>query len=488
MATISNISVGLIARTGKFVLGFSSAGKSLKKFRRQLAKVRMRQLDKAIAKASRSIRGFRKSFFSVTTAAKVFGGALGVAGAGLSAGISVFTKRAFSSIDTLAKVSEKLGITTEDMAGLNLAAKLTGVETKQLELGLQRMTRRVSEAAIGMGEAQGALKELRLDAKQLVKLAPDKAFLKIAEKIAMAEGQANKIRLAFKLFDSEGVNLIRTLSLGAKGLEKIQQDARLLGIALSRVDAAKIELANNAILKMQAALEGIANQIAIALAPIITNLANRFTEFAKTSRIGSADIVEGFKGIALAGAQVLQGFTLLKAGWLGLQFIIQKGLTGIIGLARIWFKTVSFAAELSPFTPQVVLDSIKKIDTTLANLREKFSEAGDENGKAFADAWEDVLNNQAVKNVEKFFKKVGAKSQQAAADIAKKIKVAPAGGPGGAAKAGAQRTGAFRQVELSRIALGGTAGQRDNLVLDESKRQTALLRTIAQQGQVTRAN
>ncbi len=461
MATISNISVGLIARTSKFVKGMKRSG--------------------------RAVKSFGASLLSVKSIVGGFGAAL--AGGIIIRGLTRMVKANFEAIDSLGKTADALGLTTEALAGFQLAAKIGGASVEDVDKALRRMAKNVSDANLGLTTAQRAFATMGLSAKELETLSMEDIFLRISDALPQIPKQTDKVRVALDLFGRSGVKMIKVMEGGSKSLKKFRQEGIALGIGLNRIDVAKVEQANDAMVRMGSAITGLTNQITIALAPIITDLADRFTAFAKSARIGSNDIIEGFKGIALAGARVLQGFELLKAGWLGLQFIIQKGLTGIIGLARIWFKVVSFAAKISPFTPQVVLDGIKKIDTVLGNMRENFSAVGDESGEAFAEAWENVLDEKAVKDVEKFFKKIQTRSQQAAEDIAKKVGIKPSGAPGaGAAKAGAQRTGAFRQVELSRIALGGTAGQRDNLVLDESKRQTALLRTIVQQGQVTRAN
>ena len=89
------------------------------------------------------------------------------------AGLGALVQTSRTAVDELGKVSDKLGISTERLAGLQHAAELTGNSTRNLNLGLQRMVRRVAEAAEGTGEAQNALAELGLDAKELAQLSPD---------------------------------------------------------------------------------------------------------------------------------------------------------------------------------------------------------------------------------------------------------------------------------------------------------------------------
>lgn len=229
------------------------------------------------AKANRETKTF---FSSVERSARVAMRITATAAAGASAGLLVLAENAARSADALAKQADKLGIATEKLAAMQLAGRLTGVENEKLTLGLQRMTRRIAEAAQGTGEAQGALRELGLDAKQLAGLTLDQQFQRIAERMADVDGQAHKIRLAFKLFDSEGVDLVRTLDVMGDGFSQIEDEARRFGVALSRVDARKLEQANDAVERAQTAWQGIGTRIALAIAPIKENLANSFADAA----------------------------------------------------------------------------------------------------------------------------------------------------------------------------------------------------------------
>lgn len=78
---------------------------------------------------------------------------------------------------------------------------------------------------------------------------------------------SDRVSLAFKLFDSEGVAVVNTLNLGSKGLRETAQEAQRLGIAISRVDAAKIEAANDASLRLNQALTGLGTTPTRAIAP-----------------------------------------------------------------------------------------------------------------------------------------------------------------------------------------------------------------------------
>jgi arsenate reductase-like glutaredoxin family protein len=240
--------------------------------------------------------------------------AFGVAATGATAALTISAAR---SADQLAKTADKIGATTEALAGLQYAAELSGVSTETMNMALQRMTRRVSEAALGTGEAKGALRELGIEAGQLQQLPLDDQLGVIADAMQEVGSQSDRVRLAMKLFDSEGVALVNTLKGGSAELEKMALEADLLGLAISRTDAAKIEQANDAILGAQKVFVGLGNQLAAEFAPIITGIA---TDFRQTA-IENAEF--GNIGQKVA-AKLIQGYGAFRDGLLGIEILFMK--------------------------------------------------------------------------------------------------------------------------------------------------------------------
>jgi hypothetical protein len=75
---------------------------------------------------------------------------LAITGGGLIAGV----RQQAQALDQIGKTADKLGLTTEALTGLQYAAGRMGTETRTLNMALQRMTRRIAEAAKGTGEAR----------------------------------------------------------------------------------------------------------------------------------------------------------------------------------------------------------------------------------------------------------------------------------------------------------------------------------------------
>lgn len=233
-------------------------------------------------------RGSMRAFGTAALKMKALAvGALGAAGVGLGlAKLVGDLKSAAAGMDKLAKTGARLGIATDRLAELRLAAKFTGVNINTLDMALQRMVRRVSEAAKDTGEAKDAIRELGLDAVKLAALTPDQQFRDIAEAMSLVKSQSDRVRLSFKLFDSEGVALINTLNLGEKGLRSAAKEARMLGLAISQPDASKVEKLTDAWTRVSEAVTGLSNRIVIDLAPKLTKIFNSMSRGVAQMRLG----------------------------------------------------------------------------------------------------------------------------------------------------------------------------------------------------------
>ena len=233
----------------------------------------------AVDKTKKVFKAVTASLNSVRKAVFSFKASL-VAVAG-SAGIGLLVKSSLDSIDALGKTATKLGVTTEALARFRFAAKLSGVGVNTTDMAVQRFTRRLAEAANGTGEAKDALKELNLDAKSLQQLPLDKQMLALSDAFAGVENSSDRVRLAFKLFDSEGVSLVSTLQDGSVELKKLLDEADDLGIVLSANAVRGVERANDAIAKLFSGFKGVRDQIVAAFAPALEALADGMTNAIK---------------------------------------------------------------------------------------------------------------------------------------------------------------------------------------------------------------
>ncbi len=207
--------------------------------------------------------------------------------------------------DELGKTATKLGLTAEALAGLQFAAQQSGVNVRTFNMGLQRMIRRVAEAAIGTGEAKDALKQLGIEVKSLSLKSADKQFLAIAAALSRVEGQSERVRLAFKLFDSEGVALVNLAQRGDETIVKLMRDTVRFGTALTKIDVSTLEMANDALGLIGERFKGLRLQIGAGLAPLIVVIGEAFS-----------NMLGDVSTLGLTLARVLKkGFDVLSPGF-----------------------------------------------------------------------------------------------------------------------------------------------------------------------------
>lgn len=277
-------------------------------------------------------------------------GAGALAGAA-AAGLAVATKRSFQTVDAQAKLAQSLGTTTKSIQVLARAGDLAGVSMAGIEQGAKDLTRRLSQAAAsGKGGTFDALERLKLSAEDLMKLPLDERVRQINGAIEKFIPAAERAAVAGQLFGEEGS--IAMGRLDAATLDQAIKDVEDFGVAVSDVDADKIEEANDAVSRLGLIATGTGNKLAVALAPMVTAaaeaIANLFREGGAayivigklTENMGrlaawagtAAAIVGGRLAISL-GAAVLGvrgltfSFVALKAA------LIRTGIGAIIVLA-----------------------------------------------------------------------------------------------------------------------------------------------------------
>lgn len=419
MATIGK----LMVLWGTDIQGLVSGNAKAKQNTRDASNSMQRSADQA-----------RKGFSLLSTQVKALAGAVG---------LGLLTKSAIASGDALAKTADKLGIATDRLAGMRIAAERSGVASNTLDMAIQRMTRRLAEAAHGTGEAKDAIKELGLDAQALARMTPDQQFRSIADAMAQIDGQGQKVRLSFKLFDSEGVALVNTLKMGAQGLDEAQREAEALGLALTRVEAAKLEQVADAGARARDSVKGVGNQLALALAPGIELASNRMAALvAQTGGFRNEIQFAMDLGVNAVGL-FADGLHGLKVVWKGIEIVGRSTMTGTMQLLQTFVMATEFVLNQILKGVNRTLRAVNAIspwDFPLAEMLDMSSGWEQLAQKAYAGTLEAVADLNALlmqplpsEQIRGAMEKIAADAEARARDIAAARSTALGGGDGGGA-------------------------------------------------------
>jgi len=233
-------------------------------------------------------------------------GGLGLALSGV--GMSALIKNAIDAGDEIQKLSTRLGASSEALSQYKFVAEQTGVEFKALTMAWQRQTRRISEAAVGTGEAVKALDELGLSAKRLNDLSPEAQFEVLADALNGVASQQDKVRLAFKFWDSGGVKLLQTVNGGADAMRAMRMEADSLGLTLTSEDTMGLERASGAITNMKTAASALGNTLAVWLGPSIVELSKWFGNMLPRSILSSRGAISKVKAEIFSFLSTLKKF------------------------------------------------------------------------------------------------------------------------------------------------------------------------------------
>lgn len=285
MATIAELIVGLTANTRRF----DSRMRASRDPVRQLA-------EEVEATRTRLLR---------------FGSALlAVAG---GAGIFAMTRSVLNGVDAVAKLSDRLGVATEDIGRFQHAAQISGASVEDANNGLERLARMIGEATQGIGSGASAFEQLGLSARDLGSMGVSKAMLEIADRLSQIEDAAQRSAIAYQIFGRQGQRLTNMLMLNRGELAALFDEADRLGVTVSRDMAASVEDANDALTRMRASIRGLAQSVVVAATPAIKSLSDTIAGVAMYMRNLDRRTIDTIASFAKWGIATLAVIKIGKA-------------------------------------------------------------------------------------------------------------------------------------------------------------------------------
>lgn len=249
------------------------------------------QLHSKLDQTNRKLGQFQKSASAAGAAVSgVFKGL--VAGFSLAA-VNSAVNQTVQSLAHISDQAEKLGVTTDALQELRYAASQVGVSVGSFDVGFQRFTRRVADAASGNKALAKTFADFNIslaDGNGRLKT-NEQVFNDFADAIARSDDQGKRILKTFQLFDTEGVDLVRLLQRGSQAIKEFRDDAQRFGAV---VDAGIIRNARESARQLDVMQQVIRANLAPALAslaPILVTLSRGFAAAAQ----GAAKFFDSFK-------------------------------------------------------------------------------------------------------------------------------------------------------------------------------------------------
>jgi hypothetical protein len=207
-------------------------------------------------------------------------------------------KNSIDAADEAGKLAQKYGLTAEAISTTAFAAGQAGLSMDQVGGAIAKLTKNMSDARDGTGEAKDAFAALGIELTDSrgVLQSSDKVMLQIADRFAGLEDGAEKTALAVDLFGRSGADMIPFLNQGASGIEALRQQARDLGLEISTNTAKQAELFNDRMDVFTKSAVGAGQAMAFDLLPQMTEVSGAMAEAARESGFLTAALV-GFGGV-----------------------------------------------------------------------------------------------------------------------------------------------------------------------------------------------
>jgi hypothetical protein len=140
---------------------------------------------------------------------------------------------------------------------------------------LQKLQKAVGEVATGGNAKAGEVFEkLGLDAAKLSMQGPVQQFEAVRQALGGIENVSERAATAQKIFGKSAADLIPVLLAQSGEFEASMNAAADLGAVVSEDGAAGIAAMNDAVGRVSLGFEGIANQVAVAVAPLVESIAS----------------------------------------------------------------------------------------------------------------------------------------------------------------------------------------------------------------------
>lgn len=185
-------------------------------------------------------------------------------------------------LEKRAQVLDKLNADAMGFDTIAKAAEKAGVGEDKLSTAMQRMTRRISEAAHGSKGLQETLAELGLSGDILKNMTADQQFYAIADAMGKIDNATDRLRLTVALFDSEGADLVTMLTAGSKEIKRQGDLLSRIGLGYTRDDLRLIEESNASWTELTQTLQAMWDFLSIQMAPVWKAVADGVNEAAQS--------------------------------------------------------------------------------------------------------------------------------------------------------------------------------------------------------------
>lgn len=379
-------------------------------------------LDQAIHNAKKNLRTLDDVARASIKALALLSAASATVGGAIVVGL---VNRGREAIDVQSKLAQALDGTIGGLRAAEMAAGDAGVATEEFYSAATRMNAALGDATKQAGPAYDALTNLGLSAEKLLSLDIDQRFAAIADAMAKQNVSGAQAQDIMRDLGVRSQNLSNLIRQGGEAFREQAAEVDRLGLRLSMIDAAKVEMANDAMGIFGDVLTGVQDRLTVTAAPYLTVLADKFREAAVES--------EGFKSQTQSVIDsTIRGFGFAADAVHGLHVVL-KGLQvayyAVKSAVVSGFESSVKFAEIGVWSTNQVIDALNLLGADIDNLppisespfavslRGMAQEARDSVSAASGELSALAMQEMPSEKVKQYLEEVAAASTAAAAKV-----------------------------------------------------------------------
>lgn len=338
-------------------------------------------------------RTSQSTFGRINNSINALNRTIGILGVGF--GVSKIIQGFFDLVnaaDELNKLSQKVGVGVQALSEFSFAAKLADVSNEELSIGLRKLSQNIVEGddafrriEVSVTNTDGSLR------------ATEDILRDVATRFAAMRDGAEKTALAVALFGRSGSELIPFLNQGGEGLRRMAEEARKLGVVLTKETAQAAEDFNDNLLRLGQAIEGVNRGLTGGLIKFLADAAEEAVNATKAfggfykGLLGALTLnpfksaIESAQGFRAEISELEASLAKLQAGGAA-----AVGTLLTDGTEQFVQRKLDLAKQRLEFVESIIERDVKKSDAALRKTAPDFGRADTKEFKPLAAKTKDA--------------------------------------------------------------------------------------------------
>jgi TP901 family phage tail tape measure protein len=210
---------------------------------------------------------------------KGIGTAMTAVGGAVVASLGAMIFKVVDTGESLSKLSKQTGVSVETLSALRLAAETNETSLEGIATGMKRLSMNMMEADDKGSKAAQMFKYLGIETRDSHGVLRDMndVMLDVADRFKEMPDGAEKSEMAMKIFGKSGLDLIPMLNTGSKAIREQMEEAKKLGLVMTKEAAEGADNFGDRVTTLKLALKASTEHLVGSMMPALTSMVDKIT-------------------------------------------------------------------------------------------------------------------------------------------------------------------------------------------------------------------